>query len=60
MGVFDWIEKERTANAGAIPCRFAGPCSWRYFNKKCLHPKATAEKCPSAYKVNLNQERVRE
>jgi hypothetical protein len=35
----------------AVPCNFAGPCSWRYFERKCLHPKATGAKCPSAYKV---------
>jgi hypothetical protein len=34
-----------------IPCRFAGPCTWRYFDSKCLHRLATnGRTCPSAYK----------
>jgi hypothetical protein len=43
--------KNAVASPVTVACNFAGPCSWRYFDKKCLHPKATGDKCPSAYKV---------
>mgnify|MGYP001241777641 CR=1 FL=1 len=36
----------------AIPCRFPGPCPYRYFGGKCMHRQAKdGVLCPSAYKV---------
>jgi hypothetical protein len=38
------------APPAAIPCNFSGPCSWRYFDNKCLHPKVSTATCAGAFK----------
>ena len=38
------------ASPTAIPCNYSGPCSWRYFDNKCLHPKASSTQCAGAFK----------
>ena len=42
--------RKTVASPTAIPCNYSGPCPWRYFGNKCLHPKASSSQCAGAFK----------